>query len=247
VPPRIKHFDDVAWSQVEAGHRTVILPDVRALSSEQIDKLNTFVHNGNTLIVTGLTGFYDPYGKAWPLAGFPLAKITGAELKEVLLPTAPQIEWSNAEPSLPAHLWLGTIHNLDAKPIASWQGETTATERDVPGGGKVIWIPSLVGLGAWLGDTAPLAAYLHSTLQPLLAEVLFNFAQPQPGCLLRVLKNEGAYVTILANGGEQPVSCAMTVPAALHSRTLWGAAGAARTGFEDVSLPAGATLVQLWK
>jgi beta-galactosidase len=247
VPPRIKHFDDVAWSQAEPAHRTVILPDVRALSTEQIDQLNAFVHNGNTLIVTGLTGFYDPYGKAWPLAGFPLAEITGAELKEVLLPTAPQIEWNNAEPSLPAHLWLGTIHNLEAKPSATWQGETTATVRNVAGGGRVIWIPSLVGLGAWLGDPAPLANYLHSTLQPALTAVPFNFVQPQPNCLLRVLKKESAYLTILANSGGQPANCAMTVPTGLHPKTLWGTAGTGRNGIEDVSLPAGATQVQLWK
>jgi hypothetical protein len=111
----------------------------------------------------------------------------------------------------------------------------------------VIWIPSLVGLGAWLGDTAPLAAYLHSTLQTTLAAEPFYFAQPQPSCLLRVQKNENAYVTILANGGAQPVNCAMTVPPALHSTTLWGTAGTTRTGIEDVSLPAGATQVQLWK
>jgi beta-galactosidase len=247
VPPRIKHFDDVAWSQPNAGHQTVILPDVRALSLEQIDKLDAFVHNGNTLIVTGLTGFYDPYAKAWPLAGFPLAKVTGAELKEVLVPASPQIDWNNAEASLPAHLWLGTIHTLNATPIATWQGETTATERDLPGGGKVIWIPSLVGLGAWLGDTAPLAAYLHSALQSAFAEEPFYFAHPQPSCLLRVLKNESAYVTILVNGEARPVSCAMTVPPALHSTTLWGTAGIARIGVEDVSLQAGATQVQLWK
>jgi beta-galactosidase len=247
VPPRIKHFDDVDWNQGGAGHRTVILPDVRVLSPEQIDKLDLFVKSGNTLIITGLTGFYDLYGKAWPLAGFPLQELTGAELKDVLLPAATQIEWTNARPSLPAHLWLGTIHNIDAKPIAGWQGETTATVRNVTGGGRVIWIPSLVGLGAWLGDTAPLAAYLHSTLQPALAAVPFNFAQPQPGCLLRVLKNDSAYVTILVNGEAQPVSCAMTVPPALHSTTLWGMTGSAHTGTEDVSLPAGATQIQLWK
>ena len=106
VPPRIKHFDDVPWDQPEAGHRTVILPDVRALSLEQLDKLEKFVRNGNTLIVTGLTGLYDPYVKAWPLAGFPLARVTGAELKEVLIPAAPQIDWDHAGASLPASLWL---------------------------------------------------------------------------------------------------------------------------------------------
>ena len=247
VPPRIKHFDDIVWNQPLAGHRTVVLPDVRALSLEQLDKLESFIRNGNTLIVTGLTGFYDPYVKAWPLAGFPLARITGAELKEVLIPPTPQIDWDHAGASLPAFLWLGTIHTLNAQPIASWNGETTATARDVPGGGKVIWIPSLVGLGAWMGDSAPLAAYLHSTLQITLDAEPFYFAKPQPGCLLRVLKNESAYVTILANGGEQPVSCALTVPPALHSTTLWGMTGNARTGTEDVSLPAGATQVQLWK
>jgi beta-galactosidase len=247
VPPRIKHFDDIVWNQPDAGHRTVILPDVRALSLEQLDRLESFVHNGNTLIVTGLTGFYDPYVKAWPLAGFPLARITGAELKEVLIPAAPQIDWDHAGASLPASLWLGTIHTLNAQPIASWNGETTATVRDVPGGGKVIWIPSLVGLGAWMGDSAPLAAYLHSTLQSTLDAEPFHFAKPQPGCLLRVLRNEGVYVTILVNGGARPVSCELTAPSALHSTTLWGASGTTPTGIENVSLPPQATLVQLWK
>ena len=75
----------------------------------------------------------------------------------------------------------------------------------------------------------------------------FYFAQPQPGCLLRVLKNENAYVTVVVNGGARQVSCELAVPSALHSTTLWGASGTARTGIEDVPLPPEATLVQLWK
>jgi hypothetical protein len=102
-------------------------------------------------------------------------------------------------------------------------------------------------LGAWMGDSAPLAAYLHSTLQSTLDAEPFHFAKPQPGCLLRVLKNESSYVTILVNGGTRPASCELTVPSALHSTTLWGASGTARTGIENVSLPPDATLVQLWK
>jgi hypothetical protein len=92
-----------------------------------------------------------------------------------------------------------------------------------------------------------LANYLHSTLQPALTAVPFNFVQPQPNCLLRVLKKESAYLTILANSGGQPANCAMTVPTGLHPKTLWGTAGTGRNGIEDVSLPAGATQVQLWK
>jgi beta-galactosidase len=247
VPPRIKHFDDVAWNKQGTGHRTVILPDVRALSQPQIDQLDAFVHNGNTLIITGLTGFYDPYAKAWPLAGFPMAKVTGAELKEALLPDGPQIVWKSGATPLPSNMWLGTINNLNATPIANWNGETTATERDIPGGGKVIWIPSMIGLGAWLGDTTPLAAFLHSTLQSTLDAQPFYFSTPQPDCLLRVLRNQNAYVTILANGSARPVSCSMKVPGPLHGTALWGTAGVTESGVENVTLPAGATVVQLWK
>jgi len=247
VPPRIKHFGDVDWNRQQTAPRTVILPDVRALSMEQVDQLSAFVHNGNTLILTGLTGFYDPYAKAWPLAGFPLAKVTGAELKEALLPDAPQIVLKTGAPSLPIRLWLGTIHNLSATPIASLNGEITATERDLPGGGKVIWIPSMVGLGAWLGDTAPLAAFLHSTLRSTLEAQPFYFAAPQPGCLLRALKNENTYVTILTNGEAHPVSCSITFPKTLKAMTLWGSAGVAHSGIEASTLPAEATEVQLWK
>ena len=101
----------------------------------------------------------------------------------------------------------------------------------------MIWIPSLVGLGAWLGESAPLAAYLHSTLQSTLDAEPFHFAKPLPGCLLRVLKNESSYVTILVNGGTRPAGCELTVPSDLHLTTLWGASGSARTGIENLSCP----------
>jgi hypothetical protein len=66
---------------------------------------------------------------------------------------------------------------------------------------------------------------------------------------LRVLKNKGAYVTILTNGGSKAVACDMTFSPSLHPTTLWGSMAAAPSGTQDeeITLQPEATLVQLWK
>ena len=82
IPPEIKHFGDYDW-RAKSARRVAILPDVRAVTQSQVEDLEAFVENGNILIISGLTGFYDPHALAWPLVGFPLGRVTGAEWKEV--------------------------------------------------------------------------------------------------------------------------------------------------------------------
>jgi hypothetical protein len=74
---------------VTPTRRVAILPDMREMTEPQIRSLKTFVDHGNTLLISGLTAFYGPHAKAWALAGFPLADITGARLSEAQLPQLP--------------------------------------------------------------------------------------------------------------------------------------------------------------
>jgi beta-galactosidase len=223
APPRLKQFDDYDWRAKTVRPRVAIVPDARAITEDQIGDLEAFVENGNTLLITGLTGFYDPQARAWPLAGFPLARVTGSDLKEVHF-ISPDVDLALKTPdmTLPSHLWISSIENHSAQVAGERDGEITATIRRTGNDGTVVWIPSPVDIGAWLRGTELLAAYLKSTLAKAVDGEPFRFPRPQPGCLMRVLNSGNATLSVLTNGGDSPVQCQVEHPVGIHGQELWG-------------------------
>ena len=247
IPPNVKQFDDYDWKAVTSERRIAILPDMREMSAAQIDALEVFVEHGNVLLISGLTGFYGPGAKAWPLAGFPMGKITGAMLKEVhLRDPEPSIALDRAHP-LPARLWLSTVTPEFAQAKAFDNGEAVATERTLPGGGSVVWIPSPIGLGAWLGDAEPLALYLRDTILPRAHMVPFAMSKPAMSCVVRVLEQKGSYATVVTNGTAAPTQCVLNVPAGLTPVTLWGSSPKVEASRAAFTLGSRGTSVVLWR
>jgi beta-galactosidase len=142
-------------------------------------------------------------------------------------------------------LWLGEIANDSAEVAAQQDGRVTAVRKRA-GRGEAVWIPSLVGTGAWLGDGAPLAALLEELAAPFTRDAPFRFDGRQPGCLLRVLQNGNAYVTVVTNGTAEPRQCRLRRPPSLNPQLLWGDPSALTRG-DAVSLGARQTVVHLWK
>lgn len=247
-PPRIKYFADYDWTRSSSVPRIAILPDARELTRAQIQSLRSFVANGNILLISGLTGFYGPHALAWPLAGFPLSTLTGGVLREVQLRAETPMVTLTDPPGtiLPSRFWISTILPHSATPIGEAFGSVIATQRQFPGGGRVIWIPSPIGLGAWFTNPMPLARYLQSSFSPLLRSQHFTFPQPQKECLLRVLENRGDYVTILTNGSAELNSCLLAGTAGLHANVLWGTAPVNFGVHEQFALPPGGTSVVEW-
>lgn len=222
IPARLKHIDDFDWRDASQPPRLVILPHVTALTAAQARNIETFVRGGNTLLVTGLTGFYDNEARFLPSERWPLADLLGARPKEVQTPTAgAEVVWSRPALTLPSLLWLGEIENDSAEVAARQDGEVTAVRKRA-GRGEAVWIPSPVGMGAWFGDGAPLAGLLADLTAPFAQEMPFRFEGRQPGCLLRVLQNGNAYVTIVANGTAEPLQCRLRRPPGLTPQLLWG-------------------------
>ena len=253
VPPRIKLFGDYDWRAKTSAPRVVILPDARAITESQVSDLEAFVDNGNTLLITGLTGFYDPHAKAWPLAGFPLARVTGAELKEVhFIASDVDLKLSSPAMTLPSHLWVSSIspssiENHSASVTAERNGEIVATTRKTANGGLVLWIPSPIDIGGWLRGTEPLATYLKSVLAHSIESEPFRFPKPQKGCLMRVLRNDNAYLSVVTNGGDSPVQCEVQHPSGLHTEKLWGQLPVENGPNAIYSLDSRGTSVTLWK
>jgi hypothetical protein len=110
----------------------------------------------------------------------------------------------------------------------------------------VIWIPSPIGLGAWLTDAQPLTQYLQASLNDVLSAP-FTLTQPQDSCLLRVLENQGAYLTVLTNGAETSKKCEIKAPPGLHATTLWGRMPQGSATESTYILEPQGTFVQLWQ
>ncbi len=243
-PPRVKHFDDYDWGS-PGSNRVVMVPDSRVLTARQMNRLLHFAQTGGTLVITGLSGLYDEHGKMWALSGSSLlSEVTGARLKEVHLLGA-DISVPMPGGPLPSRLWMSSVLPKDATAIATQDGETVATERHFAGGGRVIWIPSPVGMGAWTGDPKPLAKYLRSTLSAMYAAVPFTFDDENPSCLLRVMQNGGQYATVLTNGSQEPARCVLDHPEVLHGTRIWGSDKS--TSEKGLSLGPRQTLVYLWR
>lgn len=247
VPPRLKFFNDYDWRARTPAPRIAIVPDARAITEVQVRDLEAFANNGNTLVITGLTGFYDPHAKAWPLSGFPLARVTGGDLKEVHF-IDPDVNLTLDTPpvTLPSHLWVSSIENHSAQIVGERNGEITATIRRTSNGGAVIWIPSPVDIGGWLRDTQPLASYLASVLPQSIEHEPFRFPKPQQGCLMRVLKNADTSMTMITNGTGFAIHCSVLHTAGLHGKKLWGDLPQDDGSQAVFSLPPRATAVTLW-
>ena len=247
VGARLKQIDDFDWRDSAQGPRLVILPHVTALKAEQARNVETFVRGGGTLLVTGLTGFYDERARFLPSARWPLAELLGARPKEVRTPPArAEVAWSRPPLNLPSQLWVGEIENDSAEVLARQDGRITAVRRRA-GRGEAVWIPSPVGMGAWLGDGAPLAALLEELTAPFARDLPFRFDGRQPDCLLRVLQQGDSYATVVTNGAAEPRQCRLRRPPTLTPQTLWGDPSAFTPDNSTVSLGPRQTAVFLWK
>jgi beta-galactosidase len=115
------------------------------------------------------------------------------------------------------------------------------------GRGEAVWVPSLIGMGAWLDDGAPLAALLADLTAPFAREMPLRFDGRQPGCLMRVLQNGNAYVTVVTNGTAEPRQCRLRRAAGLTPQLLWGDPSTLTPDSPTLSLGARQTTVLLWK
>jgi beta-galactosidase len=247
VGVRLKQIDDFDWRGTSRGPRLAILPHVSALTAEQARDIEAFVRAGNTVLLTGLTGLYDEEARFSPLARWPLSDVLGGRLKEVrTLNDGAAVVLSRPALTLPSGLWVGEIANESAEVVGRQDGRVTAVRKQT-GRGEAVWIPSLIGLGAWLGDGTPLSRLLQDLTEPFTRDLPFRFDDRQPGCLMRVLRSGESFVTVVTNGTAEARQCRVRHPPGPRPQALWGDASALAADGQTISLGARQTSVLLWR
>ncbi len=248
MPVNFKMFHEYPWRNPATKGQLVILPHLAGLTRKQAADITAFEANGNTVVATGLTGFWNPRYQLQVLQHFPLKQALGGAFKEVRYEGSRfpiTIHLNHSKMVLPARHFIGNINNSSGKVLASQDGRILATENHL-GNGTAFWVPSLIGTAAWYGNHQPLAQFMDRVCATVVRNIPFRFAACQSHVILRTLQNGHRYLTVITNGAGSPIKCRLISPAGLKWRIMWGQADTiAKNGL--ISLEHHQTVVLLWR
>lgn len=196
LQPTFKEFQEFDFEKKEYSGQTIVLAHQIALPEKEHDKLRHFVSNGGTLIVEGLTAFYDENVISIMVNEFPLSDLFGGNVSEYFFEKDLfNLELSNGH-TLKAHAFKGIVNAKEGEKILGTQRETIGTINTF-GKGKVVWLPSLIGIGARNSNNyKPLLDFLMPFLD--ISNEL-HFESCQEGILMKNLKSGENMISVIIN------------------------------------------------
>lgn len=219
VSPGFKEIGEFDFTRKDYTGEAIILAQQISIPSRYWTALEHFVDKGGHLIAEGLTAYYDE--NAFTLMGkdFPFQKLFGGLIKEFILKDR-LFEIEVEGHTHMAHLWYGIIYPLTGQAIAVNEEEVLAL-RNTFGQGKVLWIPSLIGLGSRITDNYhSLVSLLNRELGHILDQQVFCFSKQEPGLLMKTLQNGKDYLSILVNKSQENQDISIQAPKNLKP-ILW--------------------------
>ncbi len=247
VASNFKAIDEFDWNKDNYFGTTIILAHQISIPSDYWEKLDNFVNKGGKLIADGLTAFFDEHMHNIMKTGFPFENIFGGNIKEFkLVDNLFYLQLNDPTCTLPAHLWRGTISPGTGKPLGMSDGEIVGV-RNQYGQGEVVWIPSLLGLGARLKDYAAFSGWLEQEVAQSIKTMPFKFKSPQQGMFMKVLQSGDEYVTVLINKSKAFKSIDLDKKANLKPTILFAGKNGGVDNRNMVTISPEESIIILWK
>ncbi len=237
--PAVEDMERFDWTCAEG--RTAVIPNMVSLPSWSWPRIREFVRRGGRLIVTGLSGFYDENMYCLFMNGFPLAECFGAEVGEFKVCG----ERFSLDNGLSAHLWRGLLVPSTAE-VETTFGDDVAAVRNRFGRGEVVWIPSLVELGAE-NDAAAMAAladFYRRECTEALEAVPASFGKPEPGVFMRTMRSDEGLLTLIVNKRDTEADIPLRIAGYESPEIIYGTAAVSARA---VRLDADSCAVVLWR
>lgn len=210
IPAAFKYTDDFDWEH-KTGY-VAIFPHAVAVPRSVVKRAETFVANGNKLLIDGLTGFFDENEVNVLQTGFFFEKLCGATVRDIR--TVDHLFTTKLEPvarPVPVHLWQTEILNREATVLGKAGTQITAV-RHAYGKGEVVWMPMLVGLGAWLDTNGALVELLTKEIpQSITNGIPVRFSRKTDNVILQSLQNGKSYLSVITNGTDKPQEVSLTL------------------------------------
>jgi len=222
IPVQLKLNTEYDWG-TKNKNQIVILADVMCLTMQDIKGIEMFVRNGNKVIATGLTGLFDENEKSWVVnREFPLDKVFGGSFKEIFMGSENfKINLDGYKSSFPVQLWYSQILPETGKVIGKYNGKQIAVRNEY-GDGSVLWIPSMIGIGAWVDTSIPLAGLLKNETVGVIKDFPFHFNSFHENCFMHTLKTSNGYITIIVNGNSTTEKIDIISNRQMKSKLLYG-------------------------
>lgn len=192
-------INDFDFGKDNYSNNVIILSHQIAIPLKHQSNLDNFVKKGGTLIADGLTAFYDENAICLMNDKFPLKNLFGGEVLEFKhVDKLFNLDVSGQE--IKAHLWKGIITPLSGKVISLNDGQSTGIANKY-GKGKVLWIPSLLGLGAKISkEYEPLLSIFE---QEFNNTGTFKFKRFYEGALMKNIETPEGLISVLINKNKE--------------------------------------------
>ena len=151
IPTDLREAAEFDWSKDSYKGETIIMANQSAISKLNWDQLKSFVAKGGQLLMEGLSGYYDETLYNRFMDSNTYSPFLGAELSEYKV-ISDTFGLSVNRRKMTAHLWRGELSPVAGAQIISHSGNKNFGVINRYGEGRVVWIPSLLGLGAQLTD-----------------------------------------------------------------------------------------------
>jgi beta-galactosidase len=242
IPVQLKQISEFDWG-TNKTNQVAILAHVISLSKEEIEGIKIFVRNGNKLIVTGLTGLFDENEKSWLVnRDFPLAEVFGGSIQEIFIEHDHfNIYLDGYKEPFPSQFWYAQILPGTGKVVGSHNKKPIALRNQQ---GSVLWMPTMVDVGAWAVNSLPLGDLLKNEAGDQLKDLPFRFNTFHESCFMHTLSIPGGYITVVVNDNSTKEEIEITSSKDLKSKVLYG------KGWDSISnvltLEPGETVVLKW-
>ncbi len=242
LQPAFQEFSEYDFSKTDYTGKTIVLANQVAIPVRYNDNLRNFVKNGGKLIIDGLTGYYNEKAICQMMNNFPLKDLFGGSISEFrFVENLFYVE--NGETKIPAHALQGLIVNSIGKTMASQNGEITGISHTY-GKGNVVWIPSLLGLGARISaDYQPLIGFLEKQTNTA-NEIRFKGSNEK--VIMKTLRSKDKLISVFVNSSESDELVEIIGIDKNRQEILFSDKKGTVNG-KNVKLTAGETLVVLWK
>jgi len=221
INPNIVMTDAFDWEKNYEKPICVILPNVLCVSMDSRKKIEKFVAKGNKLIIDGNTAFFDEFENNTLVQNFGLEKVFGAKITETKwIKERFDIDFAQPKITVPAHIWINELETSTAQSIATYNGKTIATRNQYLKG-EAVWIPSHIGLAAFLYDEKPLSELIINEITPFLEPNTLRFNAYTKGAYLRILETEKKKVAVLSNSSESPITVSLVGTEFTNKKMIW--------------------------
>lgn len=229
----LKDINEYDFTKKNYTGKSIVISNQISIPVKYRELLETFVARGGTLMIEGLSAFFDEDLHTTMNTGFMFEKLFGGNISEFILrENLFTVETKGYK--LPAHLWHGKI-----------VGQENPASQYIFGKGRVIWLPSMIALGAWVsGDYKPLSDYLFSVLSYSPAAVSFD--RHYSNLLMRTLDLGKEKLIICINKSSKQENVELNNAEELKSgKEIFASSGCCISGNKLTMKPEGILVIRL--